>query len=67
MLLATQHRGFQGVAEENEELAQIYFLWQADTNTLVSFKAKIVLNARLLPNIPVNRPHMPILRAKPSG
>jgi hypothetical protein len=58
---------FQGVAEENEELVQIYFAWQADTDTLVLFEARIALDARFLPNIPVDCPHMPILRAKSSG
>ncbi len=58
---------FQGVAEVNKELAQIYFARRADTNTLVLFEARIVLDARFLPNIPVNCPHMPILQAKPSG
>jgi hypothetical protein len=57
----------QGIAEENEELAQIYFAWQANTDTPVSFEARIALDARFLPNIPINRPHTPILQAKPSG
>ncbi len=58
---------FQGVTEENEELAQIYFAWQADTNTPVLFEARIAFDARFSPNIPIDCPHMPILRAKPSG
>jgi hypothetical protein len=52
---------FQGVLEENKELAQIYFAWQADTNTPVLFEARIALDARFLPNIPINRPNTPIL------
>jgi hypothetical protein len=58
---------FQGVAEENKELAQIYFAWRANTDTPVLFKARIALNVRLFPNIPLNHPHTPILQAKPSG
>jgi hypothetical protein len=57
---------FQGVAEENKELAQIYFVWQDDTNTPVLFEARIALNARFLPDIPIDCPHMLILWAKPS-
>jgi hypothetical protein len=67
---AVQRRSFlifQGVTEENKELVQIYFAWQAYTNTPVLFKARIMFDARFLPNIPINCPHMPILRAKPSG
>jgi hypothetical protein len=53
----------QGVAEENEE----HFAWQANTDTPVLFEARIALNPRFLPNIPVDCPHTPILQAKPSG
>ncbi len=60
---------FQGVAvnKENEVLAIIFFAWWANTNTTVLFKAAIVLNAWFFPNIPNNRPNMPILHVEPSG
>jgi hypothetical protein len=55
------------VQRRYQELAQICIAWRADTNTPVLFEARIALDARFLPNIPVNCPHTPILRAKPSG